>query len=67
VMSLLLLGSFAMVPVSSILAGALLALSLSGLLIAAGVLMIVVTLTAASTHAARDMGLVPVVESRATA
>ena len=59
VMSLLLLGSFGAVPVSSLIAGAVMGVSLSGLLIVAGGLMIAITLAAAITPGARQMGLVP--------
>jgi MFS family permease len=62
VMSLLLLGSVALVPVSQVIAGAIVTLRLSGMLFVAGVLMALLTLGAALTPAARRMGLEPVLD-----
>ncbi len=59
--SLILLASTAAVPVSSFIAGALISVSLSGLLLGAGLLMTITTLLFAATKAARELGLMPVV------
>jgi hypothetical protein len=68
VISLILLGSVALVPVSQVIAGAIVTLSLSGMLLVAGVIMAVLTLGAAVTPTARRMGLEPVLdEGRASA
>lgn len=59
VMSLVMLGSIALVPVSQVIAGALVQVSLPGLLVAAGCLMAGLTLGAAATPAMRRMGTEP--------
>ena len=60
VFSLILLGSVALIPVSQVLAGALVQLSLSGLLLGAGILTTLVTLGAAVTPDVRAIGFEPV-------
>ena len=67
VFSLILLGSVALVPVSQVVAGAVVNLSLSGMLVAAGAAMTIITLGAAMTPAARRMGLEPFVSEGAAA
>jgi Major Facilitator Superfamily len=57
VFGLILLGSVALVPVSQVLAGALVAVSLDGMLRAAGAAMTLFTLGAALTPTARRLGL----------
>jgi hypothetical protein len=57
VMSLILLGSVAAVPISSLVAGAVISVSLSGLLIVAGLLMTALALACSTTRAVRHMGL----------
>jgi MFS family permease len=59
VFSLILLGSVALVPVSQVLAGALVQVSLSGMLAVAGIAMAALTLTCATRPTVRDMGLEP--------
>jgi hypothetical protein len=61
VFSLILLGSVALVPVSQVLAGALVQLSLPGMLLGAGILTTLLTLGAATTRDVRAIGLEPVV------
>ncbi len=61
VFGVILLGSVALVPVSQVVAGALVAVSLSGMLVVAGVTMTVLTLAAATLPAVRRMGLEPVI------
>jgi hypothetical protein len=68
VFSLILLGSVALVPVSQVVAGALVTVSLSGMLLAAGTVLALLTLGAATMPAVRTMGLEPVlVETEASA
>jgi len=62
VMSLLMLGSIGLVPVSQVIAGALVQISLPGLLLVAGSLMAALTLGAATTPAIRRMGTEPIWE-----
>lgn len=59
VFSLILLGSVALVPVSQVLAGALVTLSLAGMLLATGGLLALLALVAAATPVVRAMGLEP--------
>ncbi len=67
VFSLILLGSVALVPVSQVMAGVLVTLSLSGMLLAAGTILVVIALGAAVTPVVRAMGLEPVLaEAEAT-
>ncbi len=61
VFGVILLGSVALVPVSQVIAGALVTVSLSGMLLVAGGAMTVVTLACAAAPAVRGMGLEPVV------
>ena len=63
VMSLLMLGSIALVPASQVVAGALVQVSLTGLLLVAGCLMAALTLGAAATPVMRRMGSEPAWES----
>ena len=58
----LLLGSVALVPVSQVIAGALVTVSLSGMLVTAGLTMALFTLVAAVTPTARGFGLEPALE-----
>lgn len=68
VFSLILLGSVALVPVSQVVAGALVTVSLSGMLLAAGTVLALLTLGAATMPAVRTMGLEPVLaETEASA
>jgi MFS family permease len=60
VFSLILLGSVALVPVSQVVAGAVVSISLSGMLLAAGTVLTVLTLGAATLPAVRTMGLEPI-------
>lgn len=59
VFSLILLGSVALVPVSQVVAGALVTLSLSGMLLGAGGCLTVAAIGAALTPVVRTMGLEP--------
>jgi MFS family permease len=59
VFGVILLGSVALVPISQVIAGALISVSLSGMLIVAGTSMTVVTLASAAAPAVRGMGLEP--------
>ena len=59
VMSLLMLGSMGLVPVSELVAGALVQVSLSGLLAVAGLGMAGVSLAAVSSKRIRDLGFEP--------
>jgi MFS family permease len=59
VFSLILLGSVALVPVSQVVAGALVTISLSGMLLVAGGVLTVLTLAATTLPAVRTMGLEP--------
>lgn len=59
VFGVILLGSVALVPVSQVVAGALVTLSLSGMLIVAGGAMTALALAAAAMPAVRGMGLEP--------
>lgn len=67
VMSLILLGSVALVPVSQVVAGAVVTLSLSGMLLTAGCAMTVLTLAAALAPTARRMGLEPMLSDEVSA
>ena len=60
VFSLILLGSVALIPVSQVLAGALVQLSLSGMLLGAGVLTTLLALGVAATRDVRAIGLEPI-------
>lgn len=60
VFSLILLGSVALIPVSQVLAGALVQLSLSGMLLGAGILTTLLILAAAIAPDVRRIGLEPV-------
>jgi hypothetical protein len=60
VFSLILLGSVALIPVSQVLAGALVQLSLSGMLLGAGILTTLLTLAAAIAPDVRRIGLEPI-------
>jgi MFS family permease len=59
VISLIMLGSMGLIPVSEVVAGAAVQISLSGMLIVAGGTMTLVTLASTLTHAVRNMGLEP--------
>ena len=61
--SLILPGSVALVPVSQVLAGAFVTLSLNGMLLAAGAAMAALTLVAGMTPTARAMGFEPAAAS----
>ena len=63
VFSLILLGSVALIPVSQVLAGALVQVSLSGMLLGAGIMTTLATLAAAAAPAVRGIGLEPVAGS----
>jgi MFS family permease len=65
VMSLLVFGSVALVPISMAVAGALVQISLDGVLIVAGVGMTAVELSCLLSRSVRRMGLEPVVEAPA--
>jgi MFS family permease len=60
VFSLILLGSVALIPVSQVLAGALVQVSLSGMLLGAGILTTLLTLGAAAAPTVRSIGLEPI-------
>jgi MFS family permease len=61
VFGVILLGSVALVPVSQVIAGAVVTVSLSGMLLVAGGAMTLVTLACAAAPPVRAMGLEPVV------
>ena len=61
VFGVILLGSVALVPVSQVIAGAVVTVSLSGMLLVAGGAMTLVTLVSAAAPPVRGMGLEPVV------
>jgi hypothetical protein len=60
VFSVILLGSIGLVPLSQVVAGALVQLSLDGTMIVSGVAMALLTLAAATRPAVRAMGLEPI-------
>lgn len=66
VMSLILLGSVGLVPISQVVSGALVQVSLSGLLAAGGFGMALLAIAALASSRIRHMGLEPVVESEAS-
>jgi hypothetical protein len=59
VISLIMLGSMGLIPVSEVVAGAAVQISLSGMLIVAGGTMTLITLASTLTRAVRNMGLEP--------
>ncbi|NJD29134.1 MAG: MFS transporter [Chloroflexi bacterium] len=61
VMSLMMLGSMGLVPVSQLVAGAAITVSLDGMLIAAGAGMAVLALGSLLSRTIRDLGLTPIV------
>ena len=63
VMSLMMLGSMGLVPVSMLIAGAAVQVSLDATLVVAGLGMAVVSLASLLSRAVRDLGLEPMVES----
>jgi len=67
VMSLMMLGSMGLVPVSMFIAGAAVQVSLEATLVIAGLGMAVVSLVSLLSPAVRNLGLEPMVESRAQA
>jgi hypothetical protein len=62
-MSLMMLGSMGLVPVSMLMAGAAVQVSLDATLVVAGLGMAVVSLASLLSPAVRDLGLEPMVES----
>ena len=67
VMSLLMFSSMALVPISIAVAGAVVQISLEGLLIVAGFGMTLVTLSTLLSRSVRNMGLVPVIDDESGA